>query len=145
MTVPEATARPDDAVVLELEPVLRAYRTHHGDASDSAIHRAYAVAHRLHAGQFRKSGEPFISHPLTVAQILAEYGRMLEAAERRGAHSIEARTGAILNGLDLSDLDQDTEVDILSGGQKTRLGLARLLVSSPDLLLSLLFCVGNHL
>jgi GTP pyrophosphokinase len=74
MTVPEATARPDDAVVLELEPVLRAYRTHHGDASDSAIHRAYALAHRLHAGQFRKSGEPFISHPLTVAQILAEYG-----------------------------------------------------------------------
>ncbi|MDH5372058.1 MAG: RelA/SpoT family protein, partial [Acidimicrobiia bacterium] len=38
------------------------------------IFRAYGVAHRQHMGQFRKSGQPYITHPLAVALILAEYG-----------------------------------------------------------------------
>ncbi|MDH3470801.1 MAG: HD domain-containing protein, partial [Acidimicrobiia bacterium] len=74
MTSPERSVRPDDAVILELEPVLSSFRASHPESSDTKIHRAYDLAHRLHLGQFRKSGEPFISHPLTVAQILAEYG-----------------------------------------------------------------------
>ncbi len=36
------------------------------------IRRAYAVAERAHAGQVRKSGEPYLIHPLSVAHILAE-------------------------------------------------------------------------
>lgn len=68
-------------------------------------------------------------------QLLLEYDRALDACERLGAYDIEARTDAILDGLDLRDLDQQTPVDNLSGGEKTRLGLARLLLSSPDLLL----------
>ena len=68
-------------------------------------------------------------------QLLLEYDRALDACERLGAYDIEARTAAILDGLDLSDLDQQTPVDNLSGGEKTRLGLARLLLSGPDLLL----------
>ena len=35
---------------------------------------AYAVAEHMHRGQIRKSGEPYITHPLAVAQILAELG-----------------------------------------------------------------------
>ena len=57
------------------------------------------------------------------------------AFERLGGYSIQARTDAVLDGLDLRGLDPADPVDILSGGQKTRLGLARLLLSSPDLLL----------
>ena len=68
-------------------------------------------------------------------QLMAEYDQALAAFERLGGYSIESRTSAVLGGLDLLDLDQDTPVDILSGGQKTRLGLARLLLSSPELLL----------
>jgi ATP-binding cassette subfamily F protein 3 len=52
-----------------------------------------------------------------------------------GGYTIQARVDAVLDGLDLRGLDQGTPVDILSGGQKTRLGLARLLLSNPDLLL----------
>jgi GTP pyrophosphokinase len=74
LTAPDKVARPDDAVIAELGPVLEAFRRHHPGASDTMIHRAYEVAGRLHAGQFRKSGHPFITHPLAVAQILAEYG-----------------------------------------------------------------------
>jgi ATP-binding cassette subfamily F protein 3 len=68
-------------------------------------------------------------------RLMGEYDRALETFERLGGYQIGARTDAILDGLDLGDLDQDTPVDILSGGQKTRLGLARLLISGPDLLL----------
>ena len=67
--------------------------------------------------------------------LLAEYGRALEAFERLGGYGVEARAEAVLEGLDLRYVDQATPVEILSGGQKTRLGLARLLLSSPDLLL----------
>ncbi len=38
------------------------------------IHRAYEYAAGLHEGQFRVSGEPYISHPLAVAEIVAELG-----------------------------------------------------------------------
>ncbi len=64
-------------------------------------------------------------------RLLAAYDRALDTFERLGGYSIEARTDAILSGLGLQDLDQETRVEILSGGQKTRLGLARLLLSMP--------------
>jgi ATP-binding cassette subfamily F protein 3 len=68
-------------------------------------------------------------------ELLAEYDRALATFERQGGYDLEARVEAVLQGLDLKALDQQTPVEILSGGQKTRLGLARLLLSSPDLLL----------
>ena len=68
-------------------------------------------------------------------RLLAEYGRALEAFERLGGYGLEARSEAVLEGLDLSHVERETPVEILSGGQKTRLGLARLLLSSPDLFL----------
>jgi ATP-binding cassette subfamily F protein 3 len=68
-------------------------------------------------------------------QLMRSYDHALEAFERLGGYGIEARTSAVLDGLDLRDLDHNVPVEILSGGQKTRLGLARLLLSNPDLLL----------
>ncbi len=65
---------PDDAVITELGPVLATYRGHHGDASVELIRRAYEVAADRHTGQVRKSGDPYITHPLAVAHILAGYG-----------------------------------------------------------------------
>ena len=41
---------------------------------DSAIVKAYEIARSLHEGQFRKSGEPYIIHPVAVAKILANFG-----------------------------------------------------------------------
>ena len=42
--------------------------------NDSVIIKAYETALRLHEGQFRKSGEPYIIHPVAVAKILANFG-----------------------------------------------------------------------
>lgn len=41
---------------------------------DSIIVKAYEIAYRLHDGQLRKSGEPYIIHPIAVAKILANFG-----------------------------------------------------------------------
>ena len=77
MTVPDLAddnPRSDEALVAELGPILTAFRARHPAAPTARIEKAYEIASRYHDGQFRKSGEPFITHPLTVAKILAEYG-----------------------------------------------------------------------
>ncbi len=66
---------------------------------------------------------------------LEAYTRALDEIEQLGAMYEPDGSGAVLAGLDLDHLVLDDPVDILSGGQKTRLGLARLLVSSPQILL----------
>ncbi len=68
----QVTPAPADA----LHPLLSAYRSHprHAKADTTMIRLAYQVAERAHADVVRQSGEPYISHPLAVAQILAEIG-----------------------------------------------------------------------
>ena len=57
-----------------LEPLVKTVRTTHPKADVRLIERAYETAARLHAGQSRRSGDPYITHPLAVATILAELG-----------------------------------------------------------------------
>src|SRR5664280_3599723 len=47
-----------------LEPLLSTVRSAHPKADLSIIERAYAVAETAHRGQLRKSGDPYITHPL---------------------------------------------------------------------------------
>ncbi|HWC21086.1 MAG TPA: bifunctional (p)ppGpp synthetase/guanosine-3',5'-bis(diphosphate) 3'-pyrophosphohydrolase, partial [Flexivirga sp.] len=58
----------------EIEPLLAIVRATHPKADLAIIDRAYGVAERSHKGQLRKSGDPYITHPLAVATILAELG-----------------------------------------------------------------------
>jgi ATP-binding cassette subfamily F protein 3 len=67
--------------------------------------------------------------------VMARYSETLDEAERLDAYSASARLAQVLAGLDLAHLTEETPVATLSGGQKTRLGLARLLLARPDLLL----------
>ncbi|WP_372457769.1 RelA/SpoT family protein [Nocardioides nematodiphilus] len=57
-----------------LEPLFRAVRANHPKADLALLERAYVTAERLHEGQMRKSGDPYITHPLAVTTILAELG-----------------------------------------------------------------------
>ncbi len=57
-----------------LEPLFRAVRTNHPKADLRVLARAYEVAAECHRGQLRRSGDPFITHPLAVATILADLG-----------------------------------------------------------------------
>ncbi|MBP0448523.1 bifunctional (p)ppGpp synthetase/guanosine-3',5'-bis(diphosphate) 3'-pyrophosphohydrolase [Kitasatospora sp. RG8] len=60
-----------------LEPLFRSIRANDPKADPALlrdIEKAYAVAEKWHRGQKRKSGDPYITHPLAVATILAELG-----------------------------------------------------------------------
>src|SRR3954451_22651851 len=58
----------------ELEPLFRAVRVNHPKADLALLERAYTTAERMHRGQMRKSGDPYITHPLAVTTILADIG-----------------------------------------------------------------------
>jgi guanosine-3',5'-bis(diphosphate) 3'-pyrophosphohydrolase len=57
-----------------LEPLIATHRASHPKADTKLLQRAYDIAARWHTGQFRKSGDPYITHPLAVATILANLG-----------------------------------------------------------------------
>ncbi|MFD8814239.1 RelA/SpoT family protein [Streptomyces sp. NPDC059627] len=54
--------------------VAEAHRAHYPDADLEPLRRAWVLAESSHRGQMRKSGEPYITHPLAVTLILAELG-----------------------------------------------------------------------
>ena len=62
------------ATVAETSALLTEFRSRHPRADTSLIERAYAVALAAHVGQTRKSGEPYINHPMSVATIVARQG-----------------------------------------------------------------------
>ncbi len=57
-----------------LEPLFRVVRGNHPKADLALIERAYLIAEKAHGSQTRKSGDPYITHPLAVATILADIG-----------------------------------------------------------------------
>jgi GTP diphosphokinase / guanosine-3',5'-bis(diphosphate) 3'-diphosphatase len=61
-----------------LEPLIKTIRATHPKADIRMVERAYDVAAYWHRNQKRKSGDPYITHPLAVATILAELGMNTE-------------------------------------------------------------------
>ncbi|OPF79746.1 bifunctional (p)ppGpp synthetase/guanosine-3',5'-bis(diphosphate) 3'-pyrophosphohydrolase [Streptomyces antioxidans] len=57
-----------------IEHVAKVHRAHHPGADLDVLRNAYVLAESSHRGQMRKSGEPYITHPLAVTLILAELG-----------------------------------------------------------------------
>lgn len=82
--------------------VVEAHRAHYPDADLEPLHRAYVLAESSHRGQMRKSGEPYITHPLAVTLILAELG---------------AETTALTASL-LHDTVEDTDVTLDQVGEE---------------------------
>ncbi|MDX1468282.1 MAG: bifunctional (p)ppGpp synthetase/guanosine-3',5'-bis(diphosphate) 3'-pyrophosphohydrolase [Acidimicrobiia bacterium] len=57
-----------------IDDVVAAFRREHPDGDTELLIRAHRVAEAAHAGQKRKTGDPYITHPTAVAHMLAEYG-----------------------------------------------------------------------
>lgn len=67
--------------------------------------------------------------------LLQEYARIHEKHERQGGYDYEHQINRVLSGLGFNDQDFNLPVHVLSGGQKSRATLAKLLLEEPDLLL----------
>ncbi len=64
-----------------------------------------------------------------------EYDQKLSYFEGNDGYLIEVKIQTVLNGMGFEDRDPETVIDTLSGGEKTRLALAKLLLSEPELLI----------
>ncbi|MBI5932340.1 MAG: ABC-F family ATP-binding cassette domain-containing protein [Chloroflexi bacterium] len=69
------------------------------------------------------------------SDLLERYGKLQHDFERRGGYTYVTRIKQVLTGLGFDASDYDMRLDHLSGGQRTRAFLSRLLLSDPDLLL----------
>ena len=67
--------------------------------------------------------------------VMTEYGEVMEAFERGGGYDIGYRVDTVLNGLGIAHINRLRQFGTLSGGEKARIGLALLLLGSPDILL----------
>ncbi|ASS75898.1 ABC transporter ATP-binding protein [Tumebacillus algifaecis] len=67
--------------------------------------------------------------------VLAEYDRLRERFEREGGYEMEANIERVANGLRVPNEQYQRPFASLSGGEKTKIGLAALLLEQPDLLL----------
>lgn len=68
-------------------------------------------------------------------RIMAEYDQLQHDFKDAGGYQYEADTRSVLHGMQFFPADYDKPIQSLSGGQRTRLALAKLLLSKPDLLI----------
>lgn len=68
-------------------------------------------------------------------QILQRYDQRSEWFRQQGGYEIEAKVRGILHGMGFAEFEHSTPIHTLSGGQKTRLALAKILLQEPDILM----------
>ncbi len=121
--------------VPELEPLLRTLRQFHPKANRQVVERAYVMAAYWHADQVRRSGEPYITHPLAVATILAELGMTPTTLAAALLHDTVEDTGYELDKLreDFGDevarlVDGVTKLDKVQYGEASAAETVRKMV-----------------
>src|SRR3954451_3748702 len=83
----------------EIAPLVDAFREQHPKAPTAMISRAYELARDAHQGQTRKSGEPYVQHPVAVAKIVAELGLDDVTVSAALLHDAVEDTGVTLDDL----------------------------------------------
>ncbi|MER7726752.1 ribosomal protection-like ABC-F family protein [Streptomyces sp. NPDC096323] len=100
------------------------------DAVDAALAGLRTLERQIHAAEVALAAPGGADD----AQ-LATYGNLLTEYEERGGYRADARTEAALHGLGLAHVTRERTLGSLSGGEQSRLALACVLASGPELLL----------
>jgi GTP diphosphokinase / guanosine-3',5'-bis(diphosphate) 3'-diphosphatase len=123
------------ATAPELEPLTRILRSYHPRSDVRMLQRAYETAAYLHRDQKRRSGDPYITHPIAVATILAELGMTVPTLAAALLHDTVEDTGYSLDALreDFGDevarlVDGVTKLDRVVYGQASAAETVRKMV-----------------
>src|SRR5207237_10762954 len=100
------------------------------EAALAAFGRLQQIEHEMHELEHRMAEVPD-----DLDAVLARYSDLQHEFEHEGGFEYAARAEAILQGLGFERATWTMEVEKLSGGQQNRLGLARLLLAEPEVLL----------
>jgi ATP-binding cassette subfamily F protein 3 len=100
----------------------------------ASFHRIRQMEAELHALEATMARPDVYADSDKLETITARYARLQQAFDDAGGYAIEARVRRVLDGLAFPPAMHTQPVKSLSGGQKTRLSLARLLATEPDLL-----------
>ena len=81
------------------------------------------------------SDPSLFENPIQYEKVLKEYDELQVQFKENGGYQFEADIRSVLHGLNFQSFDYNTKISSLSGGQKTRLALGKLLLSKPDILI----------
>ena len=81
------------------------------------------------------SDPSLFENPTQYEKVLKEYDELQVQFKENGGYQFEADIRSVLHGLNFHSFDYNTKISSLSGGQKTRLALGKLLLSKPDILI----------
>ncbi len=94
-----------------------------------------AMERRLRGLEAQMADPDVYGDPSASERVMGEYDSLQVEFKDLGGYQYESDTRSILHGMRFYPADYEKPVDLLSGGQKTRLALAKMLLSKPDLLI----------
>lgn len=131
---------PDHGKVEWMPGVERGFLEQHmemeqGETIRQFLRGAFASLYNMEAEMTELSHKMTVSSGAELDQILQRFGTLQTALEENDFYGLDAKIEVVANGLGLTDLGLDTEVERLSGGQRTKVLLAKLLLQKPQVLL----------